>query len=132
MSTSIAIKTPKKRVLIVEDECITALDLQHRLRQLGYQVDGVVTTGEEAIQQATMINPDVVLMDIQLAGLMNGIVAGANIHQNLQIPIVFFTAHTQKLYQHNFDHPVHYIEKPYRLANLHATIESALYNFTHP
>jgi len=58
----------KKRILIVEDEPITALDEQETLEELGYQVVGVADTGEDAVAKAKELKPDLVLMDITLKG----------------------------------------------------------------
>ncbi|HYP13463.1 MAG TPA: response regulator, partial [Bryobacteraceae bacterium] len=63
----------KGRILIVEDESIVQLDLQRRLERLGYTVVAVTARGEEAISQAALLRPDLVLMDVHLTGQMNGI-----------------------------------------------------------
>ena len=63
------------KILIVEDESIVALDLKHRLMELGYVVTAVTNSGEKAIQQAAETRPDLVLMDIRLNGKMDGIEA---------------------------------------------------------
>ena len=63
----------KNRILIVEDEAITALDLRFSLEELGYEVIDTVGTGQDAIDMAAETVPDVVLMDIKLKGDMEGI-----------------------------------------------------------
>jgi CheY-like chemotaxis protein len=80
------------RVLIVEDEAIIAADLQLMLRRLGYEAVGTVTTGEDAVRQARELRPDVVLMDVQLAGSMNGIDAAHAIRREHNAAVVYVTA----------------------------------------
>jgi CheY-like chemotaxis protein len=80
------------RILIVEDEYIVAADLQMKLTRLGYQVVGQTVTGEEAIVLTDKHLPDVVLMDMQLQGRMNGMEAAETIRARHQIPIIFITA----------------------------------------
>ena len=65
----------KAKILVVEDDKITAMDLKSKLEQLGYSVPAIVPTGEEAIKRATEIHPDLVLMDIVLKGEIDGIEA---------------------------------------------------------
>jgi CheY-like chemotaxis protein len=82
----------KMRVLIVEDEAIIALDLKYRLRRLGYEVVGCTDTGEDAIRYARAMQPDLVLMDIQLKGPIDGIQAACQIRENIDIPVIFTSA----------------------------------------
>ncbi|MEE8430467.1 MAG: response regulator [Candidatus Desulfatibia sp.] len=65
----------KAQILIVEDDAIVSLDIESRLKELGYSVPEVVITGERAIQKVEEHNPDLVLMDIVLKGEMDGIEA---------------------------------------------------------
>jgi len=81
------------RVLIVEDEAIVADDLEHQILQLGYEVVGVAATGQEAVALADENRPNVVLMDIQLQGKMDGIQAAKTIQKNTGARIVFITAY---------------------------------------
>lgn len=82
------------KILIVEDEKITALDLKMTLEELGHQVAGSTGMAEKAIDLVEKLNPDLVLMDIQLEGAMPGTEAASIIHQRFGIPIVFLTAYT--------------------------------------
>ena len=77
-----------ERILIVEDEAITALDLKYSLEELGYEIVDTVDTGQDAIESAAESVPDVVLMDIKLKGDMEGIEA-AEIISELRIPIIY-------------------------------------------
>ena len=106
-----------ERILIVEDEAITALDLKYSLEELGYEIVDTVDTGQDAIDTAAETVPDVVLMDIKLKGDMEGIEA-AEVISELRIPIIYLTANTDtdtfeksnvkdltKLLQHLCDNP---------------------------
>jgi signal transduction histidine kinase len=119
----------KAKILIVEDESITALDLQARLRGLGYRVPRFVATGEEAIVQAEEIQPHLVLMDIRLKGDMDGIETAELIRQRLDIPVVYLTAYTDgdTLQRAKITEPFGYLLKPFEERELYTTIEMALY-----
>ena len=79
-------------ILIVEDEPVLALDLQARLTNLGYTVAGKASTGAAAIAAAGLNKPDLILMDIQLPGGMDGIAAAREIRCNWDVPVLFLTA----------------------------------------
>ena len=81
-------------ILIVEDEAIVAEDLASKVRQLGYEVAGTTATGEEAVELARRHRPALVLMDIRLAGAMDGIAAAQVIHRECNLPVLFLTAHS--------------------------------------
>lgn len=82
------------RVLIVEDEAITALHLESLVSQLGYEVCSVEATGEGAIAAAAAHKPDLVLMDVRLAGELDGIAAAMRIRREFGIPSLLVTAYT--------------------------------------
>ncbi len=119
----------KERLLVVEDEGIVALSLKKDLGNLGYDVLMTVDTGEEAIEQAAELQPDLVLMDIQLAGEMNGIEAASQIRSCFDIPVVYLTAFADDstLQQAKITEPFGYIIKPYGEKELTTAIEMALY-----
>jgi CheY-like chemotaxis protein len=81
------------RILIVEDESITALAIARRLGRLGYQV-ALASNGPQAIQRAHSLRPDVILMDVDLQGTMDGIDAARHIQGAAPMPVVFMSAHT--------------------------------------
>ena len=81
------------RVLIVEDELLVAWHLEALIRDQRMEVCGLVPDGEGAIEQAEDLNADLILMDIRLAGRMDGIEAARRIRQNQATPIIFITAH---------------------------------------
>ncbi len=117
----------KKRILIVEDQGITAIDEHQIMTDLGYEVTGIAMTGENAVQQAGMDRPDVVLMDIMLAGEMDGREAAKKIRELYQIPVVFVTAFGDKKTSTagnlNVPEGVGYIVKPYTPKELESEIE---------
>ena len=131
MSVSIAEKKP--RVLVVEDEAIVARDVQDQLRMLGYEVAGHTTRGEDAIALTEQTRPDLVLMDIQLAGAIDGIAAAHAIRSLTQstVPIVFLTAFDadDTLARAKLTEPFGYILKPFSERELRTVLEMALYKF---
>src|SRR5207253_8281978 len=103
------------RVLVVEDDATTALFVKGVLGQLGYEVTGVASTGAEGIKYAESGQPHVIILDISLAGGMTGIQAGDWIRQNLDIPIIFVTAHSDEatLRQAQAVEPYGFVLKPF-------------------
>ncbi len=120
---------PKARIMVVEDEALVALDLTAKLRQLDYEVPGGALTGEEAVQQAEVLLPDLVLMDIRLAGEMDGVEAARQIHRNFHIPVVFLTAYSDDptLERAKSAEPMGYLIKPFEQRELYTTVEMALH-----
>jgi PAS domain S-box-containing protein len=116
-------------VFIVEDEAIVASDIKETLVSLGYKVEGTEKTGEIAIRKIADIHPDLVLMDIHLAGKMDGIDAAGWIHEELDIPVIFLTAYADKalLDRAKKTEPYGYIIKPYDERGVQSAIEMALY-----
>ena len=82
-----------RRVLIVEDELLVAWHLESLSREQNFEVCGLVPDGDGAIEQAVDLQADLVLMDIRLAGRMDGIEAARRIREQRDIPIIFITAH---------------------------------------
>lgn len=119
----------KKRILLVEDEAVTAMDLGSNLTRLGYEVPAFVASGEDAIRAAAELSPDLILMDISLAGPLTGIDAAEVIRKTHDIPIIFLTAHADDvtLGRAKRTEPFGYLPKPCGLDTLVATIEVALY-----
>lgn len=121
----------RARLLIVENEGIVALNIQRRLQGLGYDVVAALSSGEEAIQVAGEIKPNLVLMDIKLEGNVDGIEAAAQIRSSFQIPVVYLTAYTddETLNRAKLTEPYGYILKPFEARDLGTTIEIALYKY---
>lgn len=119
----------KPTILIVEDDGILAIHLEDLLVRQGYQVLKPVPTGEMAIREVVKQNPDLVLMDIELAGEMNGIEAAEQITAETDTPVIFLTGFSQDplLQQAKIATPYGYLVKPVPERELAATIEMALY-----
>lgn len=115
------------QILIVEDEAIVAESIASKLKKFGYLVAGPVPTGEEAIRVSGEVRPDVILMDIHLAGTIDGIQAADDISERFHIPIIFLTAYAddQTLERAKEVKPFGYLIKPFRERDLHATIRMA-------
>lgn len=114
----------KIRILIVEDEAVTAADLHDELMSRGYEVAGTASTAEHALRLAEEQRPDLVLMDIKLGGSADGIHA-ASAMRGAEIPVVFLTAHydEQTLARAKHATPVGYITKPFEPHELAVAIE---------
>lgn len=119
----------RPRLVIVEDEVLFGADLVARLEDMGYAVVAQVTTGEEAVNQAEQVRPDLILMDIVLGGTMDGIDAAAWIRSCLGVPVVFLTgaADEEILKRAKVTEPFGYLIKPVSDRELKATVDMALY-----
>ncbi|HSV95662.1 MAG TPA: PAS domain S-box protein [Spirochaetota bacterium] len=117
----------KIRVLIVEDETIIALDVKGILKELGYEVADIAATGEAAVEKAASLKPDIILMDILLAGSMDGIEAARAIRRANDIPIIYITANADKatVDRASDTQPYAYLNKPIHERDLYSNIESA-------
>ena len=117
------------RIMIVEDEQITAADLQATLGDLGYSVTSLVSSGKSAISEAAKTRPDLALMDIRLKGKMDGIEAACEIRERFGIPVIYLTAHAEDatLERAKLAEPLGYIVKPFQEDELRATIQMALH-----
>jgi len=119
----------KIRIMIVEDEQIVAKHIKNHLEKGGYAFFEVVATGEEAVERAAEIQPDLILMDIRLAGPMDGIQAAGKIRSRFNIPIIYLTAFadSETLERSRATEPFGYLLKPFEAKVLYSTIEVALY-----
>jgi PAS domain S-box-containing protein len=119
------------KVLIVEDEQILAMDVRAQLSDLGYDVVGIARTGKEALRLSDERHPDLVLMDIQLHGSMDGIAAAGEIRRQWQIPVVFMTAFAgdETLSRAKLSGPYGYLPKPFEAKQLNATVSIALQQY---
>ena len=116
-------------ILVVEDESIVAKDIQVCLRKLGYDVVGVVSSGEEAVEKAEEFDLDLIMMDIMLKGEMSGIEAAEIIRKKKSIPVIFLTAYTDRntVDKAKETEPFGYIIKPFKEIDIQTAIEIALY-----
>jgi len=124
-------KIPQIKVMIVEDELITAEAIAILLKKLNYNPIAIVSSGEEAISKIKNLNLDLILMDIILAGTMDGIETAKIINTNYNIPIIFITAYGDKktINRAKLSEPYGYIVKPITSEDdLLPTIELAMYN----
>ena len=133
MDPSAAVMTtparPPRRLLIVEDERIVALDLQVTLEGLGYIVVGTAASSEDALQQVAHHRPDLVLMDIRIGGARDGIQTAAVLRERYQLSVVYLTANADAatLDRALETGPSGYLVKPYDHRTLRTTIEVALH-----
>lgn len=118
-----------KSILIVEDESILALGIEYSLQEFGYEVSGIETNYENAIEHVRSNYPDLVLMDIKLKGDKSGIDAAKVIWKEKKIPIIFLTSyHNDKMIQEAMNcEPYAYLLKPCRDKELKIAIKTALH-----
>ena len=116
------------KVLVVEDENIIAMDIRCALLSFGYDVCGVVATGEESIESAYRTSPDIILMDIKLRGKMDGILAAKQIQSKFNIPVIYLTAYGDESTLSRVDRtkPFGYLNKPFEEIELQSEIASLL------
>ena len=117
----------KAQILIAEDDPTIAQDLKCKIENLDYEVAGITHTGEEAVVLVKNLRPDLVLMDIQLAGEMDGIEAAEQI-RTLRIPLVYVSGSCDSptLQRAQLTEPYGYILKPYRASDLRISVEMSL------
>lgn len=117
-----------RSVLIVEDDALSARVAEKILGRLGYVVRGVVATGQDALDAARALAPDMVLMDINLAGSMDGVTAAKDIIDTLGVPVIFLTAAVDRDIMDRVagTGAAGYIQKPVKLLDLKANLEMAI------
>ena len=84
------------KILVVEDEMIIGAKISMQLTSLGYEVTGIIPRGEEAILHVVENRPDIVLLDIQLKGAIDGIETALRIQQTSNIPVIYLTANSDE------------------------------------
>jgi CheY-like chemotaxis protein len=116
-----------RRILVVEDEALIAIDLKARLEDLGYDVPAIGASADMALDLACCHNPDLILMDIRLRDGSDGIEAASEVRQRLNIPIIFLTSYfdAETLERARLTQPFGYIVKPFASVNLRAALEIA-------
>ena len=117
------------KIMIVDDEAIITMQLGEQLTAMGYEVAGTASSGEEAVDLAQKVHPDLILMDIVMPGKIDGIEASDIIRKNHEIPVIFVTAYGEEhfLQRAKVLEPYGYIMKPIRKQELKGAIEIALY-----
>ncbi|MDX1568316.1 MAG: ATP-binding protein [Longimicrobiales bacterium] len=117
------------RILVAEDDAIVGRDIGESLEGLGYEVAGHVTSGEAAVQAARDLRVDLVLMDIRMPGLLDGIEAAHRIGADADVPVVYLTAYSddRTVARAKETAPFGYLVKPFDDRELKTTVETALY-----
>lgn len=118
-----------QKILVVEDDLVSRMDIEVALGRAGYEIAAIVPSGEEAITAAESLRPDLVIMDIQLEGSMDGTEAASEIVRRFDIPIVFLTVYAdmEMLRWTQVSGPCGYLRKPVDYVELTSAIEIALY-----
>jgi DNA-binding NarL/FixJ family response regulator len=116
------------KILIVEDEIITATAIKRSLQEAGYEVVDIVSSGEEAFDKVANVRPDLVLMDIKLKGPVDGVTTTQRIQTYFGIPVIYLTAHSDNETVKRVVHsqPYGYLVKPFNEEELQEVIERAL------
>ncbi len=117
------------KIMIVEDEAVIALRLQQCLTAMGFDVVGVAYSGEEVVETARDLRPDLILTDIMIPGKLDGIQVAEIVKSALDIPVIFLTAYPEyKIMERTKQaEPYGYIVKPFQDRELKDAIEVALY-----
>jgi DNA-binding LytR/AlgR family response regulator len=113
------------RILIVEDEMVIGANISLQLSRFGYEVTGIIPRGEEALVHVKENQPDIVLLDINLKGTIDGIQTAEMMQKEHDIPVIYLTANADDAH---FDrakttHPYAFISKPYKSLDLKRAIE---------
>ena len=120
--------TEKTKILIVEDEMIIAANISLQLTQLGYEVTGIVPRGEDALIHIADIKPDILLLDINLKGKLDGIETAKIMQKTYNIPVIYLTANIddEHFNRAKQTHPYGFIAKPFKKLDLQRAIELTL------
>jgi DNA-binding LytR/AlgR family response regulator len=121
------------KILIVEDEMLIAANISLQLQNLGYEIGGVFPRGEEALAHLKEHSADIVLLDIQLKGDLDGIETAVKINELYKLPIIFLTANTDDAHFNRAKetHPHAFISKPFKKLDLQHAIELTAENHLH-
>ncbi|MGB0583091.1 MAG: response regulator [Limisphaerales bacterium] len=121
----------QQEILLAEPQAIVARDMERMLVRHGYHVTGVVGTGDEAVEAVSSMRVDLVLLDMDLPGMMNGVEAAGMIQGEYGTPVVFLGSNpnSETIEQAKFTDPYGYIVKPVGERDLCAGIELALYRY---
>ncbi|HMA61527.1 MAG TPA: response regulator [bacterium] len=119
----------KAKILIVEDESVTAMEIEDKLTSLGYNISGIVSSGEQALQKVKNNEVDLILMDIKLKGDLDGIETAKIIHKEHNLPVVYLTAYADEgmMQRAKTTEPYGYLLKPFKEREVQTQIEIAIY-----
>jgi DNA-binding LytR/AlgR family response regulator len=120
------------KILVVEDEMIIAAKIAMQLTGLGYEVTGMLARGEDAVLHVRDVRPDVVLLDIQLKGKLDGVETAMQMQQNAHTPIIYLTANADEatFNRAKATKPYAFISKPFKQLDLQRAIELAISRMT--
>ena len=117
-----------KKILIVEDERLIALDLEYILKGFGFRVVGVVSSSEEAMRAVEAVKPDLVIMDIKLKGEVDGVETARRIAERFPVSVVYLSAYSDSrtMQRATIDAPFRYLRKPFGKRELYESIKEVL------
>lgn len=117
-----------KKILIIEDNTIIALDIERRLKQIGYEVAGKAESGAAALELAEKMHPDLALVDIKIKGPIDGIEVAGQLRDRFAIPFVFITAYSDRGVEERAmaTKPAGYLLKPIKQPELEETLGKIL------
>lgn len=115
------------KILVVEDDMITAADISLQLTQAGYEVSGITPRGEDALKSIESTRPDLVLMDVHLKGALDGVETARQVTEQYGIPLIFLTANSDAATYNRAKtaRPFAFISKPFQPVDLERAIELA-------
>ncbi|MDQ7045889.1 MAG: response regulator [Sulfurimonas sp.] len=121
----------QKKILIVEDDEITAMNLQISLQKHGYNIIGICNNIADANSRINALSPEIVIIDISLDETCDGIELAKEIRARYKLPFIYLTSYTdnETIEQAKLTHPYGYIVKPFDPNSLHATIQMALFKY---
>ena len=125
-------KVTKSRIFVIEDEVPIVEEICQKLEAFGYEVVGIAYSGEEALQIVQEASPDLILIDISLAGKMNGLQVASYIRSVYDVPVLYLTASAEDaaLLERNASEPFIYVSKPFKDRELRANLDTALFRHT--
>lgn len=115
-------------VLIVEDEMIIAANISMQLTNLGYEVTGIISKGDDVLTHVEQFVPDIILMDINIKGSIDGIDVAHLIQKEYKTPIIYLTANSDEVHfeRAKTTNPYAFISKPFKKLDLQRAIELTL------
>lgn len=121
------------KILIVEDQYFVAIDSEMTLRSAGFECVGLATHAEQALALARETHPDLILMDIRLAGRTDGVRVATDIYRELGIRSIFASGHADAIIRNEAQdaEPLGWLDKPYSAAQLVDAVQAALVQLRH-